>query len=584
MLRIHVRIPQLLALVAAIGALASSAAAQSGKHPRLVSAQSARCATCHAKLVEDKKVVHPATEDCTNCHEVEVGEGGTQIRLAEAEPTLCVNCHSEREGLEELPTPHPAAVDGCTTCHDPHAGDFPRMLRARQAEVCMECHDLDSLAAPHSNLVTAGTTCTTCHDPHGTKTPKLLAGSHLHPPFEDKTCEACHRPNFGERIRLMARGQRLCLACHEDPAEIAERKSRHGALDDDERGRAACLNCHSPHLSPRPRMLVADRPELCGNCHPGIVTAALAATGHPAASDDCLNCHLPHASGQPKLLKAYGSELCGECHDTGDEDLSKKHLGANLAHLSCLTCHSPHGAGQPHLLSANVHPPVLDDCANCHQGAYNQLEENGDSPLCLNCHSEIGELAESAPVHHDAMDAGSCVICHSPHATPRPKLVRAAADGCGSCHDDKIAGEGEVQHGVIDLIGCQACHEPHGGTKPRMLRAEGAELCLSCHGQEVQKAASGGPATVLGRFEMSSEDLRKIRVVALTPDGARNHPVEGHRTIGAPTDEELVRVESTFRGELSCLVCHDPHKGRARQLLAWRAVSPTEACMHCHPK
>jgi len=565
----------------------ASASSPPKKHPRLVSAQAARCATCHAKLVEEKKVVHPATEDCTNCHEVEIDESGTQIHLAEAEPTLCVNCHSEREGIADLPTPHPAAVDGCTTCHDPHATDFPRLLRARQAEVCADCHDLESLAAPHANLISAGTTCTNCHDPHGTKTAKLLRGTHQHPPFEDKTCEACHRPNFGERIRLQARGQRLCLACHEDPAEIANRKSVHGALTDDERGRAACLSCHNPHLSPQPRMLVAGEPDLCAQCHPGIVTAARAKTGHPAAADDCTNCHLPHASAETKLLKSPRAELCSECHDLADADLGKKHLGADLARLDCLSCHSPHGAGQPKLLAANVHPPVLDGCNNCHTGAFNQLEENGESALCLNCHSEIGEAAEAAPVKHDAMEAGPCIACHNPHAAPRPKFVREAAEGCGSCHDDKIAGEGEVQHGVIDLIGCQACHEPHGGTKPKLLRAEGAELCLACHGEAGLAAATapGGKALeVFGRFEISPTNAAKIRPVKLSAKGNSDHPNLGHLTLGVATDEQLKRANTTFRGELTCFTCHNPHKGKSAQLLNWQAASPTAVCMQCHTK
>jgi len=580
------RVVQTLAMLLTLAALAAAPiGAQTKKHPRLVSAQTTRCSVCHSALLADKQVVHPATEDCTNCHEVEINDQGTQIRLAEAEPTLCVNCHSEREGIADLPTPHPAAVDGCTDCHDPHATDFPRLLRKRQAEVCADCHDLESLAEPHHKLVSAATTCTNCHDPHGTKTPRLLVGSHEHPPFEDRTCEACHRPNFGDRIRLQVRGQRLCLACHENPAEIAGRKSRHGALTDDERGRAACLNCHNPHLSPRAKMLVAGGPDLCANCHSGIVAAARAKTGHPAAADGCGNCHLPHASTEPRLLVAARGELCGQCHDLSDADLVKKHLGADLERLVCLSCHSPHGAGQSHLLQATVHPPVLDDCANCHQGAFNKLEENGESALCLNCHDDIGELAANAPVKHDALEAGPCIACHNPHAAPRPKLVREAADGCGSCHDDKIAGDGEVQHGVIDLIGCQACHEPHGGTRPKLLRADDvAGLCLTCHGEGARRAAAGGALTVFGRFEISPQALAKVTLLQLSADGQRNHPATGHRTFGVPTPDELTRFDTTFTGELGCLACHDPHKGASAKLLRWGAATASQACVHCHSK
>lgn len=573
-----------VALAVALFAAPANAQTSEKKHPRLVSAQAARCATCHSKLIEEKKVVHPATEDCTACHAVEIGEGGTRITLGDKEPALCVSCHSEREGLDALPTPHPAAVDGCTGCHDPHATDFPRLLRRRQAEVCADCHDLASLGSTHGNLVSAGTTCTSCHDPHGTKTRKLLAGSHLHPPFEDKTCDACHRENFGERIRLQARGQKLCLACHDDPAAVKDRKSVHGALKDDEKGRAACLSCHNPHLSAQPKMLVAGGPDLCAKCHPTIVAAARAKTGHPAAADDCTSCHLPHASGETKLLESPRRELCAECHDTADAELRKKHLEADLTKVDCLSCHSPHGAGQPKLLAANVHPPVLEGCDNCHEGSFDKVQEKGESPLCLNCHSEIGELAAKATVKHDAMEAGPCIACHNPHAAPSAKLVREAAEGCGSCHSDKIPGDGEVGHGVIDLLGCQACHEPHGGAKAKLLRAEGAELCLACHGEAAVKGAAGGALKAFGKVEIPAEKVGSIRYLSLSADGTKNHPLTEHRTLGQPTAEELKKAATSFTGELRCLTCHDPHKGRTAKLLQWSAISATEACQHCHQK
>ena len=69
----------------------------------------------------------------------------------------------------------------------------------------------------------------------------------------------------------------------------------------------------------------------------------------------------------------------------------------------------------------------------------------------------------------------------------------------------------------------------------------------------------------------------------LSADGRRDHPVANHRVLGQPSAEERRVIETTFQGELTCLSCHDPHKGRYA-LLKWEAVSTFEACIHCHPK
>ena len=52
-----------------------------------------------------------------------------------------------------------------------------------------------------------------------------------------------------------------------------------------------------------------------------------------------------------------------------------------------------------------------------------------------------------------------------------------------------------------------------------------------------------------------------------------NHPVVG----AASSDPHAKRIETEFKGELSCLACHDPHKGRTRQILRWGVTSGAEA-------
>jgi predicted CXXCH cytochrome family protein len=494
-------------------------------------------------------------------------------------------CHSELEAAAalKLESPH-FPVESCLNCHDAHGSEQQKLLLAGTSELCANCHDVEDLNTQHGGQLTEATDCASCHLPHGSEHPKMLLAAQQHVPFADGSCSGCHREPFGTRIRLRARGERLCTACHGEFPH-PEGGSVHAALTGD-RTRAGCLSCHDPHMSGQRSLLVQGGPELCGQCHEQVVAAAQAETGHAAAADDCTSCHLPHTAEHPRLLSDAKQELCAMCHDVEDEDLAASHLGADLGSLECTGCHSPHGAGHPKLLATNLHPPVEDGCDLCHEGAFNELAEDGGAELCLMCHDDIGELASAAPVPHAAMEMDSCTICHNPHASPQRKLVKLPAGGaCAECHDDQVAGPEEVAHGVIDLIGCEACHEPHGGEGEKMLRVSGSELCLGCHTLDrVESGPGEQEVTVLGRFTIPQSTANNIASLRLSADGQSNHPVTGHRTLGTPTPEELKRTETTFTGELSCLTCHNPHKGLSSGLFQWQAAGAMEACQHCHPK
>jgi predicted CXXCH cytochrome family protein len=363
--------------------------------------------------------------------------------------------------------------------------------------------------------------------------------------------------------------------------------SVHAALEGDRR-RAGCLSCHDPHMSSEASLLQQEVPEVCAQCHEPILAAVRADTGH-AVGEDCTWCHRPHSSAEPRLLTARPPGLCGDCHDLEGEDLTAAHLGADLTGLDCLACHSPHGAGNPSLLAETLHPPIADGCDLCHEGASDALAEDGESALCYYCHADVEETVAEAEVPHFAMELGPCTQCHNPHATPRPSLVKAPAGRpCFECHPDKAAEEGEVLHGVIEAIGCQACHEPHGSANDTLLRASGPQLCLGCHGPDAirieEGADGGGTVELLGRFPIPADAARKIRGLALSADGTQGHPVVGHRVLGTPTEAELREAETTYTGELTCLTCHNPHKGRSEELFQWGAASMFEACQHCHPK
>ncbi len=557
-------------------------AASASDHPTLVSEDSTACNTCHEDLLESEVKHAPVTEDCGTCHEVVIDESGTQIGLAEQEPALCILCHDQfRSAVEaELATPHYPVTESCVTCHDPHAADLRKLLAAPVAETCSTCHEPGDTAEQHDHQINQGSNCVICHDPHGSDNGKMLTGRYTHRPFGDGSCNGCHRKPFGERIRLRSRGDRLCTACHVDvvPAD-GEETVVHAALQDG-RGKASCLSCHDPHMSQQPKLLVSVDPDVCRPCHEAIVAAATDDSGHYPAADACMNCHRPHVASQVGLLESPPSELCLGCHDA-DDALREGHLGAEVSELSCLECHTPHGSGHAKLLAENVHPPVLEGCDTCHEGASNRVIEDGTKSLCLLCHDEVGQRIEQAHVQHAAMEVAECTDCHNPHASKQANLVRHPAGRvCTECHEEQGAGSGEVAHGVIDWIGCEACHEPHGGRRPGLLRLTAQELCMSCHVN--QRSPADGSSSILERFDFVPEEREAVTGLTLTAGGREGHPLPRHRTLGAPTAQELRSTDATFEGEFDCLSCHDPHKGRSRELLRWGATSVSDACVQCH--
>ena len=118
--------------------------------------------------------------------------------------------------------------------------------------------------------------------------------------------------------------------------------------------------------------------------------------------------------------------------------------------LPCVTCHGG-------LTLAYRHPPVEEDCLNCHVPHFepapapaNLQDEVND--LCLGCHDDpedtgghpvVGHPTEGRPDPFAPSRPFTCLSCHLPHQSSMPVLFRyqydlrqAAAKGypCAVCH------------------------------------------------------------------------------------------------------------------------------------------------------
>lgn len=103
------------------------------------------CFKCHLDKRAEFSLpnTHPVLAgdmSCTDCHDVHAGPAapGTGSAL-ESMTESCLKCHIAQRG--PFVFEHEAvARDGCTTCHLPHGSVNARMLKARNATLCLQCH------------------------------------------------------------------------------------------------------------------------------------------------------------------------------------------------------------------------------------------------------------------------------------------------------------------------------------------------------------------------------------------------------------------------------------------------------------
>jgi len=254
------------------------------------------------------------------------------------------------------------------------------------------------------------------HTLHG----KLLGTKLAKSDLQQRGCEGCHGPGskhledpanpafnlrFGKKSPLAAAGKNeVCLQCHAKGKQILWKGSPHESRD------VTCVTCHSVHEGTEKRLLKLVKFEkfdsrgqaldnvqynLCGQCHQ--VRAMqfnryshmpLAARGEAGALT-CTSCHNPHGTTTEKLIAAVSiNKSCTTCH----ADKRGPFLWEHPPVLeNCLNCHQAHGSNNPTLLK--VKQPRL--CETCHVGGrhnaqtYAQMDRKVFNRSCVNCHANI---------------------------------------------------------------------------------------------------------------------------------------------------------------------------------------------------
>lgn len=451
----------------------------------LVEARPALCFGCHAELEEKLSkapAAHPPARQgrCGKCHEPHASPAPKL--LAGPAGALCLECHPGARSWAAARSAHdPVRSGDCTLCHDPHGGG-KRLLVKDGGALCAECHAVQAeerkkaeQKKANAHPPVAAGECLSCHVPHAADAAPLLAArtedlcvrchaamydqrasGPLHRPFAARRCSACH-VGHGDRPRLLSSAN-PCASCHGAAVKRwSAGRSQHAPV-----AAGACASCHDPHGAPAPRFLRSAGAALCLGCHEPLAKriAAKGAVVHaPVRDGACDRCHEPHAAGERKLLSAAPPALCAECHDLASAGMARAHEPFDARAARCTSCHDPHTSQRENLVGDTVHPPFDEhDCDTCHVRTRDGRPQAKPaiSTVCADCH-DLGKPG------HEPVRAGRCIVCHSPHASPRAHLVVDASPGlCDRCHDRGRA-RWKKTHADAGAEGmaCGDCHDGH---------------------------------------------------------------------------------------------------------------------------
>jgi DmsE family decaheme c-type cytochrome len=261
----------------------------------------------------------------------------------------CTRCHDEADSPAVLAigkTRHGTRADGRTpTCTDCH-GESNNHIK--NLESGKERPPVDRLFSKKSTTPVAARNdaCLTCHKKDNKRS--HWEGS-VHQ-SRDVACTSCHQIHTShDKVRDKRTQPEVCFACHKEQRTQVNKPSHHPVVE----GKVTCSDCHNPHGSTGPKMLVRDTVNAtCYTCH--MEKRGPFVHNHEPVNEDCTICHNPHGTTAENLLKARPPFLCQQCH-------------------------TPHGGAVAQLTNQSTPPATLG------RTGVNITQGRG----CVNCHTQV---------------------------------------------------------------------------------------------------------------------------------------------------------------------------------------------------
>jgi predicted CXXCH cytochrome family protein len=126
--------------------------------------------------------------------------------------------------------------------------------------------------------------------------------------------------------------------------------------------------------------------------------------------------------------------------------------------------------GMAPVVNAYIHKPYKEGkCSECHSSAGGEYQDFDKltSSICLKCHQN--ETTKFA-VMHGPVSTGECMMCHAPHESAIPGMLKEAAPSvCVKCHIPELLSPDPPEHTMADKS-CLDCHVAHGSDKHGLLK------------------------------------------------------------------------------------------------------------------
>ena len=232
----------------------------------------------------------------------------------------------------------------CETCHGPGSLAIAGIEESRKAlgEKGNRCDttkllDLKRLPPPAKSLI-----CLKCHS--AASTPVLTHWNASQHALHGVSCFDCHNLHEGPHQKPSRSQQSsLCYSCHPDIQAQMRLFAHHPVRE----GKMGCIDCHEPHGTAAPKMLIGiTQKDLCTRCH--MDKSGPFIFEHGDVTEECTNCHTPHGSVNRRLLTASQPFLCLQCHSPVHNEILAPGVTKQPFANRCTDCHAMiHGSNSP---------------------------------------------------------------------------------------------------------------------------------------------------------------------------------------------------------------------------------------------